>query len=224
VRLELLSRDWPPNSTFLAEIDIAGRDLGMEIPVLPSPLVVRNPFGNSQLFKADPSGRWLAILTRGWDGEPTAVSVVGLEGQSGYEVAVPTSNPQLRNSDVSEWVRSSGMAEEFVEVGFFGSVPQATQAITEALDPPRHTPAVPNWGRGILEEAVFVTPEGEVFISAWAIGTSTRWFRAGPTGVEAISVPPKSQVLAARNDFVWVQQFDALDRPRVVRYRVMSQK
>ncbi len=78
VRLELLSRDSPPGSTFVAEIDIRGRDLAIDLPNLPTPLVVRNPFANSQLFKADPSGRWLAILTRGWDGEATAVSVVGL--------------------------------------------------------------------------------------------------------------------------------------------------
>jgi hypothetical protein len=206
------------------------RDLAVPLAVQGGGAVnLRNKFSHSDMLAVSPTGERIVVVERP---EPEAASAavyrvrfVRPTGEVVSVIEVPYEVVTLTARDLDRWIEGHGALRQMVESGLFPSMAAAERAMQAALDPPAFCPPIPNLGRGILEDAIVVSREGQVWVERWEReeASGTRWdvIAEGPGRVATAEVPPGIRLLAVAGDRAWGVELDEYDVPTIVRYRII---
>jgi len=192
-------------------------------------LNLRNKFAHSDMLAVSPTGDRVIVVERP---EPEAASgalyrlrFMGPTGVVVWVVEVPYQPEPLTERDFDRWIEGHGALRQMTQMGLFPSMAAAERAMRAALDAPAFWPPIPNLGRGILEEAILVSQEGEVWVQRWERdeANGTRWdvIAEGRGRVATAEVPPGLRLLAVAGDRAWGVELDEYDVPTIIRYRIV---
>jgi len=224
VRLVSVPRRRPLEAFDVAELDYADKQISVELAVGGPPLLLPNPFSQSDLLALDSRGEMIGIVRgRAMDQGPyIEVELIDPISRVVQRRRVQQKRLPATASDLETWLSNTTFPQSIAARGLFPTVPSAERAIRDAIELPTYLPSIRNRPSGVLERTALVSSDGDLWVELWQSESPIRqWARISGGRVDATLVLGANEwLMEVRGSHVWVQRFDELQIPTLIRREI----